>query len=88
MATSDRYQNLSTKVLPDGRVVYRAARPSVVRPSITDAVIPANERDRFDIIANNVYGNAQEWWRLASINGRVDGSLHVKPGNDIRIPTE
>lgn len=88
MATSDRYQNLETKVLANGKVVYRAVRPAVVRKSISDAVIVANERDRFDIIANNIYDNPHDWWRLAALNGRVDGSLHVKPGTEIRIPTE
>jgi hypothetical protein len=88
MATSDRYQRLETKVLPDGRTVYKPTRPAVVQQSITDAVVYANERDRFDIIAQNIYGDAQQWWRLAAINRRVDGSLHVKPGTEIRIPTE
>ncbi len=88
MATSDRYQRLETKVLPDGRTVYKPARPSVVPQSITDAIVYANERDRLDIIATNIYGDAQQWWRLAAINGRVNGSLHLKPGSEIRIPTE
>jgi nucleoid-associated protein YgaU len=88
MATSDRYQRLETKVLPDGRTVYKPARPAIVERSITDAIVVGNERDRFDIIARNIYGDAGQWWRLAAINGRVDGSLHVKPGTEIRIPTE
>jgi hypothetical protein len=88
MSTNDRYQNLEVKVLPDGRTVYKPARPSVVRQSITDAVIYANERDRLDIIAKNVYGDAQQWWRLAALNGRTNGGLHVNPGSEIRIPTK
>lgn len=88
MATNDRYQNLEAKVLPDGRTVYKPARPSLVRQSITDAVVYANERDRLDIIAQNIYGDAQQWWRLAAINRRANGSLHLKPGTEIRIPTE
>jgi hypothetical protein len=88
MSTSDRYQNLQAKVLPDGRTVYKPTKPSVVRQSITDVIVYANERDRLDIIAQNVYGSAQQWWRIASINQKANGSLHVKPGSEIRIPTE
>lgn len=85
---SDRYQRLQTKVLPDGRTVFATSRPSVVQPSVSDIIIPANERDRFDIIAQNIYGDANQWWRLASLSGRVNGSLHIKPGTEIRIPTQ
>ncbi len=88
MSTSDRYQNLGTKILPDGRLVYTTARPSLIQQSTRDVVITAGERDRFDIIANNVYGDPQQWWRIAALNKRVDGSLHIKPNTDIRIPTE
>lgn len=88
MSTSDRYQNLETKVLRDGRTVYKPTRPTTVRQRSTDAIIHANERDRFDIIAQNIYNSAYEWWRIAALNGHVDGSLHIKPGTEVRIPTE
>jgi hypothetical protein len=88
MSASDRYQNLETKVLSNGKVVYKPAKPNIVRQSLSDVVIIANERDRLDIIANNVYDSPNDWWRLAALNGRVNGSLFVKPGTDIRIPTE
>ena len=82
----DRYVNLEIKVLPNGRQVYRSARPKNMMPSDADLRVVANEKDRLDIIANNVYGDANEWWRLAAINGRFKGSLHTLPNKEIIVP--
>ena len=83
----NRYdQPLRTITLTDGRTVYRTARPTVVETSPSDIRITVGEQDRFDIIAQNVYGSAAEWWRVASANGMVDGSLTVPIGTDIVIP--
>ena len=82
-----RYSNELRQVkLADGRTVYATARPRVVQTDVQDIVLTADERDRSDIIANNVYGSAQEWWRIASGNGKVNGSLHFTPGQSIIIP--
>lgn len=72
----------------DGARVNQTCRPTVIKPTITDVVVPAGERDRFDIIANRVYGSAKDWWKIAAVNGKVNGSLHVSPGADLIIPTE
>lgn len=72
----------------DGALVYQTARPSAVNPTVRDITIAANELDRFDIIAQNVYGSPRDWWRIAAINGKVNGSLHVKPGNNLIIPSK
>lgn len=82
----DRYENLEVKVLPNGRQVYRSARPKNMTPSDADLRVVADEKDRLDIIANNVYGDPNEWWRLAAINGRFKGSLHTRPNNEIIVP--
>ena len=83
----DRYVKLETKVLPNGKTVYRSAIPRTVDADpLTDTTIIANEQDRMDIIAHNVYGDSAEWWRIAAANKRVDGSLHLKPGNSVIIP--
>lgn len=83
----DRYIKLETKILPDGRTVYKSAIPlNVEGDSITDPVIIANERDRMDVIAYNVYGSPLDWWRIAAANKHVNGSLHIKPGTKLVIP--
>lgn len=85
----DRYLKLETKTLPDGRVVYKSTIPVVVKANPdTDYVIVVNETDRLDIIANTVYGSPHEWWRIAAANKHVNGSLHVKPGTQLVIPSK
>lgn len=82
-----RYANSLKEIkLSDGRTVYATVRPKVITTDVQDIVITADERDRADIIASNVYGSAQDWWRIASGNGKVDGSLHFTPGQQITIP--
>lgn len=83
----DRYRKLETKTLPNGKQVYRSAIPiSLDADPLIDPTIIANERDRLDIIAHNVYGSSEEWWRIAAANKRVNGSLHLKPGTKVLIP--
>jgi hypothetical protein len=72
--------------LSDGRSVLATARPTAITPKAGDIAITAGEQDRFDIIANNVYGHASDWWRIAAANGQVNGSLTVPIGSNIIIP--
>lgn len=72
--------------LADGRSVFATTRPSTITPAAGDIVITSGEQDRFDIIANNVYGHSSDWWRIATANGTVNGSLTVPIGSNIIIP--
>ena len=83
----DRYVELRTKILPNGRIVYRSARPRPVKvDETTDFQLVATERTRMDVIAHNVFGSSTEWWRIAAANKRVDGSLHMLPNKNLIIP--
>lgn len=83
----DRYRKLETKQLPNGKTVYMSAIPMTVPADpLTDVSIVANEQDRMDIIANNVYGSSQDWWRIAAANKRVNGSMHFTTGQTVLIP--
>ena len=83
----DRYVNLTTKTLSNGQLVYKSVRPIKVETDpLTDISILATDTARMDVLANNVYGGAAEWWRIASANGKVNGSLYMKPGEKIIIP--
>lgn len=82
----DRYDNLETKKLPDGRTVYKASRPITVNIDVTDLTFVANDADRLDVMGFTIYGDASQWWRIAKANGIVNGSLHIKPNTTISIP--
>jgi nucleoid-associated protein YgaU len=84
----DRYVKLETKTLPNGRVVYQSARPLPVDSSPNDLTFTANDRDRMDIIANNVYGSPSDWWRIAAANHISKGSVLIPPGTTIVIPSK
>lgn len=82
----ERYENLKTKKLANGRTVYAPSRPKVIETTDLDPVVIADERDRMDTIAKNVFGTAQDWWKIAAANRNVNGSIHFKPGKKVIIP--
>ena len=85
----ERYDKpLEQTIRFDGARVYKTCRPTAVKFTVRDIVITAGERDRFDIIANKVYGSPRDWWKVASVNGRVNGSLHITPGANLIIPSK
>jgi hypothetical protein len=43
--------------------------------------------DRWDSLAYKFYGSATMWYKLAAVNGGVNGSIFIKPGTIIKIPT-
>lgn len=82
----DRYRKLEVKKLEDGRNVYRSSIPISISTTDSDSKFIAGELDRMDILAKNIFGSAQEWWRIAAANKKVNGSLHFKPGQTVIIP--
>ena len=84
---NERYDApLETTVLTDGRTVYKTARPTAIQATPGDMSVTMGAPDRFDVIAQNAYGTAAEWWRIASANGNVNGSLTVPIGTVVVIP--
>lgn len=84
---NDRYVNLTVGRRADGKEVYRSARPaSVITNEGVDITLFANQADRIDVIANNVYGSSEDWWKIAAANKIVNGSLFIKPGTKLLIP--
>lgn len=90
MATQDRYDTpLDLRTTVSGKVVYRSVIPTFVpTDSLTDNTIEANDALRMDVMAQNVYGDASEWWRIAAANGKINGSLYFRPGTTIIIPAK
>lgn len=87
MASPDeRYTKLEIKLRADGKPVYKSARPATVLTSPTDVTLYASETDRLDVIANNVYGSPEAWWRIAAANRLVNGGISIVPGSKLLIP--
>jgi hypothetical protein len=83
----ERYVKLRTMRRADGKLVYRSCRPAtVVSDLANDTTIYASEMDRLDVIANNVYGSSESWWKIAAANHQVNGSISVSAGSKLLIP--
>lgn len=83
----ERYVKLQITRRKDGKQVYRSCRPSsVTTDPVSDTTIYASEMDRMDVIANNVYGSPESWWKIAAANKQVNGSISVRPGSKLLIP--
>ena len=45
--------------------------------------------DRFDVLAQQYYGNSSYWWVISTANESLNqGSYYVQPGLQIRIPSQ
>jgi hypothetical protein len=82
----ERYRKLKKKQLPDGKQVYLPAIPLSINSTTEDEEFVAGEVDRMDTIAQNAYGSAMDWWRIAAANKKVNGSIFFKPGQRVIIP--
>jgi nucleoid-associated protein YgaU len=88
----NRYDSTNTRTLgrgdirPQGVEVYTSLLPVKVQPEDDDAIIVAGDGDRLDQLAYKFYGSPVLWFVLASVNN-INGSMHVKPGTILRIPS-
>jgi hypothetical protein len=44
------------------------------------------ERDRIDVVAQRVLGNANFWTKIMDFNPEISDPLNIAPGTVIRIP--
>ena len=91
----NRYQNIpKTKI--DRNVVYVTSRYPEVPLSENDIYVYSSQGDRFDILAQQYYGNSSLWWVISIANtgnagkgtltGLPQNSLVIPEGVQIRIP--
>ena len=91
----NRYQNIpKTKI--DGKTVYKTSRYPEIPLSENDIYVISTQGDRFDVLANQYYGDQSLWWIISIANTAVAGtslpsdlpqdSLVIPEGIQIRIP--
>lgn len=85
----NRYQNIqTTKYNETGSLYYsNNIYPDVPLTEDDDYVI-TTLGDRFDILANNFYGDSTLWWVIPSANGLPGDSLYPPVGIQLRIPQD
>jgi phage tail protein X len=83
----NRYQKIpKTKI--DGNVVYKTSRYPEVPLSSDDIYVYTTQGDRFDVLAQQYYGDSSLWWVISIANTGNAGynTLVNIPQNSIVIP--
>lgn len=85
---ADRYKNIVLTKTSRG-VPYRV---TTIYPDIPlsedDIYVIATSNDRYDLIAQQYYGDSSLWWVIASANIFNRGTLNIPQGRQIRIPAD
>ena len=83
----NRYQNIpKTKI--DGNLVYQTSRYPEVPLSENDIYVYTTQGDRFDVLAQQYYGDSSLWWTISIANNdKLNQSTLIIPEEiQIRIP--
>jgi hypothetical protein len=83
----NRYQKIPKEKI-DGNVVYKTSRYPEVPLSENDIYVYSTQGDRFDILAQQYYGDSSLWWviSIANTGNAGAGTLPVLPQNSLVIP--
>ena len=93
----NRYKNMPI-INIDKKQVYQTTRYPEVPLSDNDTYVYSTQGDRFDILANQYYGDQSLWWIISIANTAIAGtslpsdllqdSLIIPEGLQIRIPAD
>ena len=82
-----RYTNIPIIKSLKGKQMYQTVRYPDIPRAETDTYVFTTIGDRYDILAQQYYGDSNLWWVIANANGKLDkGSLTPPVGSQIRIP--
>jgi phage tail protein X len=91
----NRYQQIPQTNI-NGRTAYKTSRYPEVPLSSEDIYVYTVQGDRFDILANQYYGDSSLWWIISIANTATAGTsspsdlpqntLVIPEGLQIRIP--
>jgi hypothetical protein len=84
---ASRYENNETKILNDGRTVYRSRIYPQIPLRNDDIYVATETGDRLDTLAYQYYRDASLWWIIASANNLHNAPFGLKDGTILRIPT-
>jgi hypothetical protein len=92
----NRYQPIPTIII-DKKPVYQTTKYPEIPLSDNDVYVYTTQGDRFDVLANQYYGDQSLWWIISIANTAIAGtslpadlpqdSLIIPEGNQIRIPS-
>lgn len=86
----NRYQDIPYRKTATGTRYYKSVKyPSIPR-SNSDIYAITTEGDKYDILAQQFYGDSSLWWviSLANADNYPQGSIFPPIGVQIRIPSD
>jgi nucleoid-associated protein YgaU len=86
----NRYQYIKIeKNLETGVKQYRDSKYPSISLSPTDIYVVTTIGDRYDLLANQYYGDSTLWWIISAANSLLpQNSIFIPVGTQIRIPTD
>jgi phage tail protein X len=82
----NRYQNIPVEKI-NGKRIYQTVRYPEIPLNENDIYVYTTQGDRFDILAQQYYGDQSYWWVISIANASLlQNSLVVPEGIQIRIP--
>ena len=91
----NRYQSISTTVI-DKKPSYQTTKYPEIPLSDNDTYVYTTQGDRFDVLAQQYYGDQSLWWIISIANTAIAGtslpsdlpqdSLIIPEARQIRIP--
>ena len=71
-----------------GKTFYRGVKYPPIPLEFSDTYVYTEEGDRFDILAQQYYGDSSLWWVISSANQFLkQDSYYIPLGTQIRIPS-
>jgi phage tail protein X len=77
---------ITTAVGPDGETRQEMRIASPKARIINYTYYRVVDGERVDVIANDFYGNAQLWWKIADANPDILDWLELDAGTILRVP--
>jgi len=82
----NRYQNIPVEKI-NWKRIYQTVRYPEIPLNENDIYVYTTQEDRFDILAQQYYGDQSYWWVISIANASLlQNSLVVPEGIQIRIP--
>jgi hypothetical protein len=83
----NRYQNTPIEKI-NGKRAYQTTRYPEIPLSENDIYVYTTQGDRFDILAQQYYGDQSYWWVISIANAQLfQNSLVIPEGIQLRIPS-
>jgi len=84
----NRYQNIPIIKNSTGTRYYRDNKYPRIPLSVNDIYVITTIGDRFDLLAQQYYGDSSLWWIISIANETLpQNSLYIPVGTQLRIPT-